>query len=230
MITIRKSLDRGKSQIDWLHSYHTFSFADYYDEQWMGFDYLRVINEDFIKPGRGFEMHSHHDMEIITYIVQGALAHKDSMGNGAVIRPGEIQRMSAGTGVRHSEFNSSNKEELHLLQIWIKPKQLGIKPGYEQKQIAKVSDQLILIGAPNAPENGVTIHQDIHLYVGYFTKGASLSHHRENSRYWLQLIKGSLDINQQTIHQGDGAAIHDEKEITLCCNEPCEFLLFEMFS
>ena len=147
MLIIRNADHRGRTKTDWLDSYHTFSFAEYVDQRWMSFGCLRVINEDFIKPDMGFGMHSHHDMEIITYVIKGVLSHKDNMGNGSLIKPGEIQRMSAGSGVRHSEFNASNKDELHLLQIWILPEKKGIQPGYEQKLIAKVQNQLVLIQA-----------------------------------------------------------------------------------
>ena len=228
MLILRKALDRGHSQIEWLNSYHTFSFADYYEESWMSFGPLRVINEDYIQPGRGFNMHPHRDMEIITYIVSGALKHQDSMGNGSVIMPGEIQRMSAGSGVRHSEFNHSNKEELHLLQIWIMPEKKGLEPGYEQKKIDEKLNQLVLIGSDNPTEQAVKIHQDVQLFVGVFEKDKKISHALSHRQAWLQLVKGQIQINQQDLLAGDGIGIQDEAKLIIECFEPSEFLLFEM--
>lgn len=230
MVIIRKAHERGRGQLDWLDSFHTFSFADYYDPNWMGFGHLRVINEDFIKPDRGFATHSHHNMEIVTYVISGILAHKDSMGNGSIIKPGEIQRMSAGTGVRHSEFNASLTEPLHLLQIWIVPQETGIQPGYEQKQIQKTMNQLILIGAPTAAEGIVKIHQQIKLYAGYFSANFELTHAVSNRPIWLQLIQGQIRCNQHVLAPGDGLLMQDEASLTIVCVEDCEFLLFEMDS
>lgn len=228
MITIRKSKDRGNSRLDWLNSYHTFSFSDYYDSQWMEFGCLRVINEDTIQPGCGFGMHAHRDMEIITYVVNGALSHKDSMGNGSIIRPGEIQRMSAGTSIKHSEFNASDTEDLHLLQIWITPEKTGMSPGYEQKSILTDPNQLVLIGSPDNSENAVIIHQNIKLYRGKFIKGKRLALQLHQRQCWLQLIRGSIQINDQQIEQGDGVAIDGEDQVSLLCVKNVEFLFFEM--
>jgi len=228
MITIRKSEDRGNSKLDWLNSYHTFSFSDYYDPQWVEFGCLRVINEDIIQPSSGFGMHSHRDMEIITYVVDGALSHKDSMENGSIIRPGEIQRMSAGTGIKHSEFNASETEELHLLQIWITPEKTGMPPSYEQKPILFAPNQLVLIGTPDKTDNAVTIHQNVNLYRGHFTEGNKLTIQLHKRQCWLQLIQGSIQINEQQIGQGDGVAISGEDQGSILCIENAEFLFFEM--
>ncbi len=228
MILLRKAGDRGHSKLDWLNSHHTFSFADYYDENWMGFGFLRVINEDFIQPGSGFDMHPHRDMEIITYVVSGALEHKDSMGNGSIIRPGEIQRMSAGTGVRHSEFNHSDTDELHLLQIWIVPENKGMKSGYEQKQIQKQSNQFILMGSNNPSVQAVTIHQNINLYAGFLDKNSSLIYTLNNHQGWLQLIKGRIQLNGNLVNAGDGVLIQNEKQLTIQCKDEAELLFFEM--
>ena len=227
MILIRKSKDRGKSVLNWLDSYHTFSFADYYDSQWMEFASLRVINEDTIQPGQGFGMHPHQDMEIITYVVHGALEHRDSMGNSSIIRPGEIQRMSAGTGVRHSEFNHSQTEALHLLQIWIMPESKGIQPVYEQKPIHKKFNQLTLLASPMPTADAVMLHQKMHLYAGYFHPNCQFNYSLESGHSWLQLIKGCISLNDQIMHPGDGAAIQNEKQITIACHDAVEFLFFE---
>ena len=229
MIVIRKSKDRGKSFLDWLDSYHTFSFAEYYDRHWMEFGSLRVINEDTIQPGQGFGMHPHHDMEIITYVVQGALEHRDSMGNSSIIRPGEIQRMSAGTGVRHSELNHSQTEALHLLQIWIMPERKGIQPDYEQKPIQKKLNQLTLLASPMPTPDAVMLHQNMHLYVGYFHPNCQFNYSLKSSYSWLQLIKGNIGLNDQIMRPGDGAAIQNEKQITIECQDEAEFLFFESY-
>jgi redox-sensitive bicupin YhaK (pirin superfamily) len=228
MISLRKAVDRGQSQIEWLNSYHSFSFADYYDEDWMSFGPLRVINEDYIQPGRGFDKHPHQDMEIITYVVSGSLTHQDSMGNGSVISPGEIQRMSAGRGIRHSEFNHSNIEALHLLQIWILPEKKGIDPGYEQKKIAKKPNQLILVGSNHPTEQAVTIHQNVQIFVGFFETDTTIVHALNHRHAWLQLIKGRIQVNKQLLSAGDGVGLRDETELSIECIEESEFLLFDM--
>ncbi len=178
MITVRKSAERGTTQIDWLDSRHTFSFGDYYDSRWMGFGPLRVINEDFVEPGMGFGMHPHRDMEIITYIVKGALEHKDSLGTGSVIRPGDVQRMTAGRGIRHSEFNPSATERVHLLQIWIEPSERGLQPSYEQKTIpdGERHNRLRLIASPDGRDGSVTIHQDADVYAALLDSGTEQFH------------------------------------------------------
>lgn len=228
MIILRSAKERGHNQINWLNSYHTFSFANYHDDDWMGRGYLRVINEDYIKPSQGFDMHPHRDMEIITYVISGALRHHDSMGNGSVIKPGEIQRMSAGSGVRHSEFNDSDKDELHLLQIWILPQNKGIEPGYEQKTIPSKRNQLILIGSQHPRSQAVKIHQNIELYVGYFDKSTTDSYPLNNCDTWLQLIHGQLRVNEREVNAGDGVWIQQEEDIAVHCLQDCEFLLFKM--
>lgn len=229
MITIRRADERGETSFDWLTSYHTFSFADYYDPAVMGFGHLRVINEDIIKPARGFCQHAHKDMEIITYVVSGSLEHKDSLGNGSVIKPGEIQRMSAGTGIEHSEFNHSKSDPLHLLQIWILPDKTDITPSYEQKTIPKSMNQLILIGSMETKLNTVTIHQDVNLFVAYMTANHAISHSiRNGRRVWLQLIKGEIDVNGEHLSPGDGFGIRDKPKMTMKCLQDAEFLLFDL--
>lgn len=228
MIIVRPSKSRGRSHIDWLDSHHSFSFADYYDKDWMGYGCLRVINEDVIQPGGGFDAHPHRDMEILTYVVSGILAHQDSMGNGSIIQPGEIQRMSAGTGVRHSEFNYSDTQELHLLQIWVLPEKKGMMPSYEQKKIQKCANQFILIGSHTSSPQAVTIQQNIEIYAGYFDKGSSQVYALNNSHGWLQLIKGEIQLNNQLVRAGDGVLIQKEKQLTLQCMDDAELLFFEM--
>lgn len=229
MIEIRIANERGLSENDWLKSFHTFSFDQYYDENFMHFGSLRVINEDTVQAGKGFGTHPHRDMEIITYVVEGELEHRDSMGTGSIIKPGEIQRMSAGTGITHSEFNHSVSEPLHLLQIWITPAQKGLPPSYEQKTIAPLKNKLTLIGSPNDQEGAVKIHQDVNLYVAYLEGPCSLPYLIEPERQvWLQLIKGSLSVNGQVLLAGDGAAILEEKDLQMSCSEKAEFLLFDL--
>lgn len=230
MITVRLSKERGHIQSDWLESFHTFSFGDYDDPKHMGFSHLRVINQDTIQPNQGFGMHSHHDMEIISYVTQGELAHKDNLGNGSVIKPGEIQRMSAGTGVRHSEFNHSKTEAVKLLQIWILPDQNGIEAGYEQKTIPKVQNQWILLAAPAAESGLVTIHQDAKLYVAYLTESSLIEYRfKDRSRCgWIQVIQGKIRLNDQSLEAGDGAAIIEELFIQIDSVKGTELLLFDL--
>lgn len=229
MISIRKSIDRGTSKTEWLNSFHTFSFADYYDSKFMGIGNLRVINEDTVQPGMGFGKHPHRDMEIISYVVEGSLAHKDSMGTGSTIKPGEIQLMSAGTGVEHSEYNHSNTNPLHFLQIWIIPETTNLTPHYEQKTISKVENQLILIGSRDSHPNAVTIHQDVELYAAYLTETNSVKHvFKPGHQGWLQLIKGSIELNGAKLSAGDGAAIIDEDTIKIQCLQNAELLLFDL--
>ena len=229
MITIRKAQDRGTTRTDWLISFHTFSFGDYYDPRFMHFGTLRVINEDTVQPGKGFPTHPHRDMEIITYVTSGTLEHKDSMGNGSLIKPGEIQRMSAGTGITHSEFNHSKNELVHLLQIWILPNQKELTPSYEQKSIAKINNQFILIGAQNPSKEAVTIHQDVKLYVAYLEPNNLIHYTFENQRKgWLQLIKGKINLNDQALSPGDGAMISSESDIQIKSLQESEFLFFDL--
>ncbi len=229
MITVRKADERGHFNHGWLDTYHTFSFADYYDPKFMGFRDLRVINEDRVQPGRGFGTHGHRDMEIITYILEGELAHRDSMGTGSVIRPGEVQRMSAGTGVMHSEMNPSLEKPVHLLQIWILPEREGIKPGYEQKAFPERERQgrLRLVASPYGREGSLEIHQDVDLFASTLHDGKPVTHEFRSNRYgWLQVARGSVDVNGKKLSAGDGAAIEGERSIALRGNG--EVLLFDL--
>ena len=229
MINIRKSADRGHTQNDWLMSAHTFSFADYIAPEFTQFGALRVINEDTIQPEMGFGMHAHQHMEIITYVVRGVLEHKDSLGNGSNILPGEIQRMSAGYGVRHSEFNPSPDKNLHLLQIWIRPNTRDLAPSYEQKNISRVDNEFILIGAERGGRQVVTIHQDVKIFVAYLTKDKTLNYPFDSSRrVWIQLIKGKIQLNHNLLHAGDGVGVIDEKTLHIICDEDAELLLFDL--
>jgi redox-sensitive bicupin YhaK (pirin superfamily) len=229
MITIRKAEDRGHFNHGWLDTFHTFSFADYYDTEQMGFRTLRVINDDRVEPGVGFGTHGHRDMEIITYVLDGELAHKDSMGNGSVIRPGEVQRMSAGTGVRHSEMNPSPAQWLHLLQIWILPARNGMTPSYEQKMFDKNERQgrLRLVASPDGADGSVTIHQDVRLYASLLD-GEEVTHTFANGRYgWLHVARGNAIVNGIEMKAGDGAAIEDEASLTIT-GDGAEVLLFDL--
>lgn len=229
MIILRKSADRGRGQHGWLDSFHTFSFANYLDPEFMGFGNLRVINQDTVQPGFGFVKHPHNNMEIISYVISGLLEHKDSMGTGSVIQAGEIQRMSAGTGVEHSEFNHSKTDPLHFLQIWIIPEKQGLQPGYEQKKIPQENNKLILIGSREKSDNAVTIHQDINLFVAYLIHGHSVQYAFAKKRAgWVQLIKGKIKVNNQSLSVGDGAAITAEDSIDIVCEEDAELLFFDL--
>ena len=231
MITIRRAEERGHFDFGWLNTYHTFSFGEYYDPRNMGFRSLRVINEDFVHPGRGFPTHGHRDMEIITYVLEGGLAHKDSMGNGSIIRPGDVQRMSAGTGVRHSEANPSKDESVHLLQIWILPNETGIKPGYEEKKFddEEKRGRLRLVASPDGQDGSVRIHQDARLYVTLLDSAQQVSYELNPHRHaWLQVARGAIEVNGQSLKQGDGASISEERELTITGKEPAEVLLFDL--
>jgi len=231
MLTIRKSNERGHFNHGWLNTYHTFSFDQYYDPRYMGFRSLRVINEDFVAAGRGFPKHGHRDMEIITYILDGALKHEDSMGNGSVIQPGDVQRMTAGTGVRHSEQNASTTEPVHLLQIWIIPNAENLEPGYEQKafSIDERKDRLRLIASSDGRDGSVTVHQDINLFASIIESGQTLNHEISSNRYgWLQIARGAVTINGEATEQGDGVVIVGESALTFHATEPAEVLLFDL--
>jgi redox-sensitive bicupin YhaK (pirin superfamily) len=231
MITIRRSDERGGGDHGWLNTRHSFSFDQYYDPRHMGFRSLRVINEDWVQPGHGFPMHPHRDMEIITYLLEGVLEHKDSMGNGSIIRPGDGQSMSAGTGVRHTEANPSQTDPAHLLQIWILPERRGIEPGYEQKQFPKEEKlgKLRLIASPDGKDGSVTIHQDARLYVSLLGPGQRVQHELGQGRYgWLQVAKGTVELNGKRLQQGDGAAISEQPKIDLRGKEEAEILLFDL--
>ena len=231
MITIRPGNERGHANHGWLDTYHTFSFDTYYDPAHMGFRQLRVINEDRVKPGYGFGTHPHRDMEILTYILEGALEHKDSMGTGSVIRPGDVQRMSAGTGVTHSEFNPSRSEPVHLLQVWILPRQRGLVPSYEQKTFTEDEkrSQLRLVAAGDGRDGAVTIHQDTYLYASVLDPGQQVSHRLAASRAaWLQVACGSVTVNGMELHAGDGAATTDEHALEIRAEDRAEILLFDL--
>jgi quercetin 2,3-dioxygenase len=231
MITLRKSTDRGHANHGWLDSHHTFSFADYYDPKEMGFGSLRVINEDRVEPGMGFGTHAHRDMEIITYVLEGALQHKDSMGNGSVIKPGDVQRMSAGTGVTHSEFNASQTEPVHFLQIWIQPKFTGIQPGYEEKVFSddEKRGKLRLVASFDAREGSAEIHQDVSIYTSILEFNQILTHNLAEVRSaYVHVARGSVEVNGLTLQQGDGAKIQSERVLTFSTKDATEFLLFDM--
>ena len=218
MITVRPAQARGNANFGWLDSKHTFSFGNYYDPRHMGFASLRVINEDKVQPGQGFGAHSHRDMEIISYVLEGELEHKDSIGNGSVIRPGDVQRMSAGTGIAHSEFNASSTNPVHFLQIWIMPNEVGIKPSYEQKHFSLAENQgkLRLVASPDGRDNSVTIHQDANLYIAALNNGDRVNHSTTNNRsLWIQVARGSVEINGNSLQAGDGAAITQEKNMAI---------------
>jgi redox-sensitive bicupin YhaK (pirin superfamily) len=231
MIKIRRSNERGGGDFGWLNTRHTFSFDQYHDPRFMGFRSLRVINEDRVGPGEGFPTHPHRDMEIITYILDGALEHKDSLGTGSVIRPGDGQRMSAGRGIRHSEMNPSPTEVAHLLQIWIMPDRAGHEPSYEQKAFPdeEKRGKLRLIAGPDGKEDSVTIHQDARLYVTLLSPGQEVTHALATGRYaWLQLAKGAVELNGEPLKQGDGAAVSDESKLVIQGVEDAEVLLFDL--
>ena len=231
MITIRRSNERGHFDHGWLNTYHTFSFDQYNDPRYMGFRNLRVINEDFVAAGRGFPKHGHRDMEIITYILEGALKHEDSMGNGSVIRPGDVQRMTAGTGVRHSEQNASDSERVHLLQIWILPHTVGLEPGYEQKAFTEDErrGQLRLIASEDGREGTVQVHQDVSLFASILPVGGEVEHAMDQQRYaWLQVARGAVDINGERADQGDGAVAIGESSLRIRAAEDAEVLLFDL--
>lgn len=232
MITIRPSSERGAANLGWLDTRHSFSFSSYYDPQHMGFGPLRVINEDKISPSQGFGTHGHRDMEIVTYVLEGSLKHQDSIGNGSIIRPGDVQRMSAGTGIMHSEFNASDTDPVHLLQIWLLPATSGIEPGYEQIYIGPEEKQgrLRLMGAQDGRDGSVTIHQDVSLYSAILRDGEAVNHSLAEGRMaWIQVAKGALDLNGQALTAGDGAAIQALDHLTLASTAAMtEFLLFDM--
>ena len=228
MITIRKSNERGASNFGWLDSKHSFSFGQYYDPSNMGFGKLRVINEDIVEGGAGFGTHPHDNMEIISYVLDGALAHKDSLGTGSVIRPGDVQRMSAGTGIVHSEFNASEKDPVHFLQIWVLPEERGLEPSYEQKSFPaeQRKGRLQLVGARDGRDGALTIHQDLDLFVANLETGNEVSHVlRPRRKAWIQVTRGAVTVNGTPIVQGDGAAMTDEAEVRIAANDNAEVLL-----
>lgn len=231
MIILRKAEDRGHANHGWLDTYHTFSFANYYDPKHMGFRALRVINEDRVSPTAGFGTHGHRDMEIITYVLEGALEHKDNIGNGSVIQPGEVQRMTAGTGILHSEFNHSETEAVHLLQIWLLPDQNGLSPSYEQRNFspAKTPGKLHLVAAKDGREGAVTVHQDVDLYAAVLKAGDRISHTFKPQRHaWIQVARGAITLNGLSLDTSDGAAISNETEVVIEATQDAEFLLFDL--
>lgn len=231
MIQLRKSLDRGHADHGWLNAHHTFSFADYQDPAQMGFRSLRVINEDRVAPGMGFGMHGHRDMEIVTYLLEGTLEHKDNMGNGSLLRPGEFQRMSAGTGVRHSEFNPSASEPVHLYQIWLLPKSRGIQPSYEQKFFAEDEKhgRLRLVASPDGADGSLTIHQDARVYLSTLNTNESVRHEIQTGRHaWLQVLRGRVKVNGTELETSDGLAVSDESGINIVGEQAAEIMLFDL--
>jgi quercetin 2,3-dioxygenase len=230
MITVRKAEERGVTKLDWLDSRHTFSFGEYFDPKENGFSVLRVINDDRVAPGSGFGTHPHRDMEIITYVLDGAVEHCDSLGTRSVIPAGDVQRMTAGTGIMHSEFNPSPTEPLHFLQIWIIPGRLGLKPGYEQKSIGdRTKGKLSLVASPKGGDGALTINQDVELYVGTIGGGKSLEKEIEKSRKtYLHVARGKLSLNGTDLVEGDGAKIVDTQQLKFSAGEDAEVLLFDL--
>jgi redox-sensitive bicupin YhaK (pirin superfamily) len=231
MIKIRKADERGHADHGWLDSRHTFSFANYHDPDFMGFRSLRVINEDRVEPGQGFGTHGHSDMEIISYVLEGALEHRDSMGTGSVIRPGEFQKMSAGTGIEHSEFNASKMDPVHFYQIWIYPDRRGLKPDYQQKAfpLGDRGGALRLVASKDGQEGSIIIHQDARVYAGLVGKARETVHPLAKDRFaWVQVARGEVRLNGQELGPGDGAAVSREKELKLSSKKEGEILLFDL--
>jgi quercetin 2,3-dioxygenase len=231
MLTVRRAADRGRSKHDWLDSRHTFSFADYFDPAHVAFSKLRVINDDRVAPGQGFGTHGHRDMEIISYVVEGAIEHKDSLGNGSIIRPGDLQRMTAGTGVRHSEFNPSATEAVRFLQIWILPAAEGLSPSYEQRTfpLAERRGQWRLLASPDGRAESVTLHQDVLLFGGSFdgAEAAKLAL-APGRKAWTQVVRGAISVNGTRLEEGDGAAVQAERELTFTDGAGAELLVFDL--
>jgi redox-sensitive bicupin YhaK (pirin superfamily) len=231
MITVRRANERGHADHGWLNTYHTFSFSSYRDPKHVHFRALRVMNEDFVQPGQGFGTHPHDNMEIVTYVLEGALEHRDSMGNGEVLRPGEFQRMSAGTGITHSEFNPSADEPVHLYQIWLFPEEKGIEPSYEQKRFDETErhNQLRLVASRDAAEGSLRIHQDARIYLSSLDRGQSVSHTINAGRHaWLQVLRGAVSLNGQELQTGDGAAVSEESSLTIAADGDAEVMLFDL--
>lgn len=230
MITVRKSQDRGHFQADWLDSYHTFSFDTYYDPAHMGFRTLRVINQDRVQAGEGFPLHPHRDMEILSFVLAGALKHKDNLGHEEVIRAGEVQRISAGRGVMHSEFNPSDKEEVHFLQIWILPEAKGLNPSYEKKRFEpKQPNSLQLLASRDGRDGSAILHQDVAIYSGEVEAGRTVEYHLPEGRHaWIQVISGELELDGQRLEAGDGAAVSEEHGLSLTAQDMAVFILFDL--
>jgi quercetin 2,3-dioxygenase len=230
MKMIRRANERGHAEHGWLDTYHTFSFADYYDPNWMGFRTLRVINDDLVMPAQGFGTHPHRDMEIITYVLSGALEHKDSMGNGRIIRPGEVQYMAAGTGIQHSEFNPSKDEAVHLLQIWILPDRTGLKPRYAERSLANApKGRFNLVASKSGREESMTINQEADLYVARLDAGNEVSHALKPARHaWVHVAEGEVKLNGDTLRAGDAVALSEESRVQLVAAKPSQVLLFDL--
>jgi redox-sensitive bicupin YhaK (pirin superfamily) len=231
MITVRPAAERGQTKLDWLDSWHSFSFGDYYDPGHNQFRSLRVLNDDKVAPGAGFGMHPHRDFEIVTYVVSGALEHKDSLGTGAVVRPGEVQRMTAGTGVLHSEFNPSATEPVHLLQIWLTPERRGLTPSYEQKAFLEADrrGQWRLVASRDGREGSVTIHQDAEVFATLLAPGETASHSLRPGRFaWVQVARGAVTLNGRPLATGDAAAVSEESALKVVATESAELLLFDL--
>jgi redox-sensitive bicupin YhaK (pirin superfamily) len=231
MVSVRPSAERGRSELGWLSSHHTFSFGDYVDPRHMGFRNLRVINEDRVQPGAGFPTHGHRDMEIITLVVAGTLEHKDSMGNGSVIRPGEVQRMTAGTGVTHSEYNPSRAEPVHFLQIWILPERQGLAPGYEQRAFpaAELQGRLRVVASRDGRDGAVTVHQDARILAARLAPGEEVVHALAPGRHaWVQVVCGALAMGGTALAAGDGAAVSGQARLALAARAPSDLLLFDL--
>jgi redox-sensitive bicupin YhaK (pirin superfamily) len=232
MLTVRKASERGASNLGWLESYHTFSFSDYHDPRWMGFHALRVINDDTVAAGGGFGTHAHRDMEIITYVLEGALEHKDSIGTGSIIRPGDVQKMSAGSGIRHSEFNASDKEAVHFLQIWVIPDRQGIQPAYEQLHFPREAKlgKLLLVGSNSGEAGVIRLQQDAKMYVTVLDSAEQkVDHTLASGRHaWVQVATGSATVNGQKLERGDGAAIESESKIEISGAPEAEVIVFDL--
>jgi redox-sensitive bicupin YhaK (pirin superfamily) len=231
MIRVRKAAERGHFDHGWLDTYHTFSFGDYYDPAHLAFRSLRVINDDRVQPSQGFGMHGHRDMEIVTYVLDGALQHRDSLGNGSVLRPGELQHMTAGTGVRHSEFNPSDREEVHLYQIWLLPERKGLAPSYDQKVFPEQERRgtLRLVASPTGEHGSLTIRQDARLYLSTLQAGETVAHALKPGRHvWLQLLRGRAALNGQLLGAGDGAAVSEEERLEIQGRNDAEVMLFDL--
>ena len=231
MLKVRKATERGHADHGWLDTNHTFSFSSYYDPQHMGFRSLRVMNEDRVAPGKGFGTHQHNDMEIVSYVLDGALEHKDSLGNGEVLRPGEFQRITAGTGITHSEFNPSTEEPTHFYQIWLRPKREGIEPSYEQKSFDPASrqNQLQLVASPDGAEGSLLIHQEAKIFLANIAAGQKLAYHLPDARHaWLQILRGTIEVNGEELVTSDGVAISEEVAIELTAISDAEIMLFDL--
>lgn len=231
MLQVRRAADRGHFDHGWLDTHHTFSFSRYVDREHTRFRSLRVMNEDVVQPGQGFGTHPHENMEIVTYVLTGALEHRDSMGNGEVLRPGEFQRMTAGTGITHSEFNPSDSEPVHLYQIWLFPERNGLEPSYEQKAFDKAGrqNQLQLVASQDAAEGSLLIHQDARIYLGDLDEGAVVEHVVESDRHvWLQVLRGTVDVNGESLQTSDGVAISDEAAVSITGTSAAEIMLFDL--